>query len=96
MLEVKKRGEGNATFPSDQRRRVGAAPFQRGGAAISIGRATAIWRSSQRDRGDVVSIRAAWIDLVEHDLVVGRLVFASFARTSYHPYDGAIREKSLR
>ena len=71
-------------------------PFQRGGAEISIGRATAIWRSSQRDRGDVVSIRAAWIDLVEHDLVVGRLVFASFARTSYHPYDGAIREKSLR
>jgi hypothetical protein len=46
-------------------------PFQRGGAEISIGRATAIWRKSQRHRAGVVSMRAAWIALVGQCSVVG-------------------------
>jgi hypothetical protein len=72
-------------LPSPQTSEDVLAPtsFQRGGAEFSIVRATAIWRKSQKHRGVVVLMRAAWIALVRQRSVVGCLVFALLAPPSF-------------
>ena len=70
-------------------------PFQPGGAEIPNGRATVIWRKSQRHRADR-RIDARRRDRARRAMLGCRLFSIRIVRPTIvpTPYDGTLREKS--
>ena len=95
MFAVKKRGEGNATFPSDQRRHVGAdliSTWRRADFDRPRHRNLAIESKGSRRR----RIDARRLDRSRRAILGCRLLSLRIVRPSNipYPYDGAVRKKS--